>query len=103
MSITNTPVVNPSPKARFQESTDNVSRHRTLVDSKEFQRAIDFALLQFGLALATQPLSQEEFQIGAAGLKLRGVHDFISILRNLSETPKPLAIVNRNDNLNHQI
>jgi hypothetical protein len=95
------PVTNPTAKARFLESSDSISKHRDLVDSGSFQRACDFAMLQFSMAVCTAELKEEEKQIGAAGLKLRGAHDFLSILRNLSEAPQKPSPIVRLGELNH--
>lgn len=89
----------PSPKARFLESADNISKHRSMVDSKEFQRACDFAMLQFSASVC------QEIQDGntamAVGMKLLGANQFMQVLRNLSEVPKgPTNIIT--PRLNHQ-
>ena len=95
--------MNLTAKARFLESNDNISTHRKLIDSKEFQRAADFAMLSFSHAVSQAPVDPQEMSLGAAGLKLRGAHEFLSIFRNLSEAPqKPDRIV-RMDNLNHEV
>ncbi len=95
------PVTNPTSKARFLESSDNISKHRDLVDSTTFQRACDFAMLQFSMAICTTPIEPGEMSMGAAALKLRGAHDFLSILRNLSEAPQKPSPIVRLDQLNH--
>lgn len=97
------PVTNPTSKARFLESSDNISKHRDLVDSTTFQRACDFAMLQFSMAVATTPMTAEDVSIGAAGLKLRGAHDFLSIFRNLSEAPQKPSPIVRLGELNHEV
>lgn len=74
-----------------------------MVDSVTFQRAIDFAMLQFAYAISQAPILPEEISLGAAGLKLRGAQDFLSILRNLSEQSKAPAPIVRLDNLNHAV
>ncbi len=94
---------NASPKTRFLESNDNVSTHRKMVDSREFQRASDHAMLQFSLAVCTGPVSPEEMSMGAAALKLRGAHDFLSIFRNLSEAPQRPSPILQVHNLDHKI
>jgi len=81
-------ITNTTPKFRFIESGNNVTQHRKMVDQPEFQRACDFAMLSFSLAVSQTPITQEELSLGAAGLKLRGAQDFLSIFRNLSEQPK---------------
>ncbi len=90
-----------SPKTRFGLSDQNISKHRTMVDQPEFQRACDFAMLQLAYDLTVKNLSEEERMMGAAGLKLRGAHDFMEILKNISEKPKNIVPIPRTDNLNH--
>ncbi len=90
-----------SPKTRFGLSDQNISRHRTMVDQPEFQRACDYAMLHFAQALSLTNLSEEERTMGAAGLKLRGAHEFMEIFKNLSEKPKNIVPIPRTDNLNH--
>lgn len=80
-----TPVLNPSPKTRFQESGDSVSKHRDLVDSTTFQRASDFAMLEYANTLAEQA-TDANASIHVA-LRLRGAREFLGVLRNLSEKP----------------
>lgn len=72
-----------TPKARFLLSNDNISKHRIMVDSNEFQRACDFAMLQY----QTQLMGAVTDGNGAAqvGIKLRGAHEFMQIFRLLSD------------------
>jgi hypothetical protein len=85
-----TVVKNPQPKARFQESSQNISKHRDMVESTEFQRACDFALLQY-TALMTQT-ALDNFNIAAAcHFKLAGAQEFILTLRTLAESATPSA------------
>jgi len=97
------PLINLTAKARFLESNENISAHRKLVDSREFQRACDFAMLSFAHAASQAPIAPEEMSLGAAGLKLRGAHEFLSIFRNLSEAPQKPPTILRHDNLNHEV
>lgn len=86
------PITNPSPRDRFQLSGENISKHRNLVDSNEFQRAIDFAMLEYASIVAMQV--KEANSAAASGLRILGAHEFVHILRNLSEKteiPKSVA------------
>lgn len=88
--------LNPSPKTRFQQSADNVSKHRALVDSNEFQRACDFALMQYQAELSSRPV---DMQIAAGSFfKLTGAQEFLQTLRMLSEAPMIRPVVDQ-DNL----
>ena len=95
-----TPVLNPSPKLRFQTSADSVSKHQDMVDSTTFQRACDFAMLEYGRILHEQATDANN-SIHVA-LRLRGAHEFLNIFRNLSEkaaqppTPPPVRNLNHN-------
>lgn len=94
------PLLNPQPKQRFMQSGDNVSKHRDLVDSGEFQRAADFGMLQYCAYLATQVT---DFNSAASiGFQLRGAHDFLLTMRNISEAPPPLPARANSDNLDHR-
>lgn len=96
------PITNPTPKARFQTSKDNCTKHRTLVDSAEFQRALDFAHLQYQIEVINQ---NRDFNSCAAGaMKLQGALEFIGVLRNLAEPPPPLPVRTAPPaNLNHSV
>lgn len=90
------PLANPSPRHRFQESANNVSLHRKMVDSHEFQRATDFAMLEYSASLSTQTV---DFQGGAANhFKLRGALEFLQTLRVLAEAPPKIRVMDK-DNL----
>lgn len=80
-----TVVTNPSPKKRFQESVDNVSKHRDLIQTREFERAIDFALLQYQANLAQVDLAN--FNLAAScHLRMLGAQEFVQVLRMLGES-----------------
>ena len=89
----------PTPKHRFQESKDNVSKHRDLVASKEFERATDFALLQYQAQLAST-VNADFNGMAAMGLKILGAQEFVRTLRMLSESPS-IPDVRVTDNLDH--
>lgn len=88
---------NPSPKARFQSSPDNVVKHRRLLELPELQRAFDFALLQYS-AKATQEMKDQLSAIAAAA-KVQAAHEFIAEFRMLGETAPPLSARVDTDNL----
>lgn len=76
---------NPSPKTRFQESIDNISKHRDLIQTREFQRASDYAMLQYQVELAGQTNGNVNLA-AAAHMKLCGAQEFMLVLRNLGES-----------------
>lgn len=85
-----------TPKARFQESSQNVSKHKDLITDPTFVRAIDFAKLQYQVDLAARTTDMNT--AARAGTCIMAVEEFLGVLRNLAETPVPNRIVN-NDNL----
>lgn len=92
------PVTNPTPKARFMESNDSCSKHRTMIDSNEFQRAADFAMLEYQARIATQTEPQAA---AVMGLKVMGALEFLQTLRNLAEPAQRVIPLRPQDNLNH--
>lgn len=77
---------NPSPKSRFMLSADNITKHRNLVDSREFERGVDFALLEYQAQL--MQYATDGNGAAAVGIKLRGVHEFLQTFRLLGEELK---------------
>jgi hypothetical protein len=97
-----TVVKSPSPKARFQESADNVSKHRDLIQMKEFQRASDYALLQYAARL--QHDTEGNLNAAAAAhLKMTGAQEFLATFRNLSESVELPSRRIETPNLDHGI
>lgn len=95
------PNVVPSPKQRFQESQQNVSHHRELIQRNEFQRACDFAMMQYQGELAAN--STDNFNVcAAAHLKITGALEFIRVFRLLGEQVIPGPKIVDRDNLTHQ-
>ncbi len=95
-------ITNPTPKARFQESGQNVSNHRDLIGSREFERATDFALLEYQRQLSMQDISNLN-TAAAAHIKMLGAMEFLQVLRNLSEAPTVPRMAPLTDNLDHKI
>lgn len=82
---TNLPV-NLSPKARFMLGSENISRHKSMVDSDHFTLAADAALLQVQ-SLWVQQITEPNTAM-AVGLKLQGAMEFLQTLKLLAETPR---------------
>jgi len=82
-------IVNPTPRQQFQESPDNISKHRALIELPQFARATHMALLQYQRQLTDSPPADMG---GAAGAYLRilGAQEFVNILLNLGEQPQRL-------------
>jgi len=81
--------VNPSPGTRFRASNDNISKHRDLVDSREFQRALDFAKLEMLDQITRGRPVQGMNDYAIMGLEMVGAMHFCDILLHLSEQPMP--------------
>lgn len=94
------PVTLLTPTQRFQMSSDNISKHRKLVDAPEFDRAIDFAVNQYSIQLSTNLTDTTSGMI--AGFKLAGAQEFIAILKRLAEPP-PQISASSMKNLNHNV
>lgn len=96
------PIANPSPKARFLESNVNISDHRKMVDSVAFQRACDFATLEYTALISNQ--NRDMNACAGTALKLQGALEFLQTFRLLSEKPlPPVSRVLTPDNLNHAV
>jgi hypothetical protein len=95
--IVQPPSKNPSPRERFQSAPDNIRKHTDMVDRPEFQRALDFALLQFNRDQANGP--SDQYSKMCAGIASEAVEDFILILRTLAEPPVITKIQRISDHL----
>lgn len=90
-------IINPSPKTRFQQSTDSISKHRAMVDTREFSRAADFAMLQY-----QRELSIKESNPAVLGMKLVGAQEFLNTMTMLAETIELKPLPKTSDNLQAQ-
>ena len=75
------------PRTRFQESSQNISKHRELVGSGEFQRACDYGILEYVARLTSSTDAGDQAAMHAMGLKISGAHEFLLVIRMLSEKP----------------
>jgi len=96
-------IPNPTPKARFNDSTVNIAEHHRLIEHPSFQRAADAALLQYQVNL----MEQLREQVGnfnasaAANLRLMGAMEFLTVFRKLTDTGE-LAVKRQDLNLDHK-
>lgn len=90
-------VLNPSPKTRFLASGNNIATHREMVDNAAFQRAADFALMEYQAILC-----QRESNPAVLGMKIMGAQEFLQTFRLLSEKVQLKPPVKINDNLADQ-
>lgn len=95
--MSTTPPVLLDPQSRFQQSQDNISKHRDLVEDPRFQRAIDTAMLQYQRQISATPPSQYEAMCN--GIAMKAVIDFCELLKRLSEKTVIPPRTPPNDNL----
>lgn len=96
------PNVNPPPRQRFQETKTNISAHREMIQTPEFQRACDFALLQYQGQLAQQPLEANAMNTAAVShCKVIGALEFLDVFRKLAESPMMAPRIVDDGNLTH--
>lgn len=99
-TATPTSTVNAAPRARFQLSGQNISKHRDMIETTEFQRGTDFAMLDIAAFLASTVKDDESAK--AAGHALRGAHEFLYRLKMLAEIPKATPKSADMGNLSHE-
>lgn len=95
------PNVNPSPRQRFQESSQSISHHRELIQRNEFQRALDYSLLHIQYVMAKMEFKDFNTQ-AANAIKMVGIHEFIAIFKGLAESTPTAPRVVDPDNLPNQ-
>jgi len=78
--------VNPSPKQRFIAVSAYIGAHRDLMQRPELQRGVDHALMQLIWEESQNTLDGNS--AAAAAYKMTGAQRFISILRELAESPR---------------
>lgn len=81
--------INPTPKLQFQQSSDNIAKHKRLLEMTELERGINFALLQMQADLADRPTDGNA--AAANWFRIMGANDFIKTFRELAQSPTPLA------------
>lgn len=83
-SMPSLPFVMQTPRQRFKESQSNLADHRRMVESDAFERAADYALMEYTMILGRTP----EGLAAAAHFKSVGAQEFLLILKTLAETPQ---------------
>ena len=91
--------LNPSPKTRFQADKKLVEQHNRLIERPDLQTSIDYAMLEYQAQLTGVAAGGNE--AAAAHFRLMGAHEFVNILKRLTEQFTP-AVVKQQDNLNHR-
>jgi len=100
--------INPTPKAIFMSSNQNIASHKRMIETSEFQRAIQVAQLQYVRVLHNlaqgKNLNDPGFATGAAMCfeRLQGSQEIIDIMLKLAEpmpTPEVRVV---GDNLEHK-
>jgi len=96
-----TPITNPSPKRRFMASAQNVTSHRDMIATREFERGSDFAMLQYQWTVNAGMTDTQSAL--AAAYKLQGANEFLQTMKLLGETPRMPAPVIDQQNLDHKV
>lgn len=97
--MNNGPLINPSPKQKFQQTPANIHAHRELMQNDDFERGVEAALLEYQSLLSrTDPFNFN--QCAAAHLRIQGAQEFLHQLRHLAEQPKVMPSV-MPQNLDH--
>lgn len=90
-----------TPKGRFLQSAENISRHRAMLETREFERAADFSMNQYCASLS-ETVKDANTAV-AAGFKLQGAFEYANTFKMLSEqAPRPTAPDIRG-NLDHKV
>ena len=95
--MANTAPILLDPKQKFQQSSDNISKHRDLVEDPRFQRAIETTKLQYQKFLSGGSPTQFDFMCN--GIAMKAVNDFCDMLLRLSEKVAEVQRTPPNDNL----
>ena len=96
---TREPLANPTPAQRFRDAPDNIRKHRDMIDSHEFQRAADFAMLEYQVRLT---MSANPAPADVIGQRITGALEFLQVMRFLGEVPQPVAPRRDVGQLNHE-
>lgn len=72
-----------SPKSRFQQSQDNLKKHHALVDSNDYARGVDFALLEYQSQLALK--CSNDAAAHGMGVKITGVLEYLEVFKRLAD------------------
>lgn len=86
-----------TPKARFQLSRDNVTKHRDMVDTREFERGADFAMAEY-----VAEASVRETNPAVLGMKIVGAQEFLKCFKMLGEQIEIKPLPKVSDNLSSQ-
>lgn len=82
------PLDTKSPQERFWDNKDAVEKHRSLVSHPSFERSVEVALAQYQHQESFK--AERNLEIAAATqFKISGAHQFVQLLRNLSEHQQP--------------
>jgi len=76
------PFVMKSPRQRFHDSQAFLADHRRMVESDAFQRAADYALMEYTRVIGNTP----EGLAAAAHFKSVGAQEFLLIFKTLAES-----------------
>lgn len=78
---------NPTPKAEFLISADNLKRHHMLVENPILRDHLEVALAEYTRRQSAMDLGPDS---GAARfLRIQGAHELLDVFLNLAESPTP--------------
>lgn len=84
-TLTKGPNFNPTPKDRFRAFPQAATMHHALLEADALQRALDHAELECTRLWSLQ--IKETAHAMAAGYKMQGLREFITIFKMLAEEP----------------
>lgn len=88
---------NPSPRVRFQAIPNAITQHKALLEKPEFDRAADYALMEYNRLTAEQVRDGNSAM--AMGFKLQGALEYLQTLKTLAEAAPVMMARKDLDNL----
>ncbi len=92
------PIRNPTPKQRYMMNVTFLKDHHAILDHPGFDRACDYALLQYQRQLTSN--TSDAITASAAGFRMQGAMEFLMVLKNLGDS-SPVPTRRPDDNLQH--
>lgn len=108
MAEVKTTIPNLAPKARFQAIARAIGDHRSMMETPQFQRAVDYAEAEYVHSLcelAPKDVdSSSNIQASAACFqRILGMHEFIGVMKKLGEPRPVIKPTTSGDNLKHDL
>lgn len=94
------PIVNPTPKQKFQSSKVFIQNHRELMQDIRLDYSLDVALQQYQRQMCDARIT--EGNLAAVNhFKMQGAIEFVTILKHLAEMPELTKTTQPTDKLNY--